>query len=718
MKKGHQLIELVLLLIVLLLRIEVSWEQEVEVGADGSTTTSRSTSPPFRDIDPVTQGQIQQLMNRASAPPGKIPEYERAGIWRQVLELDPRNGHALLQLGILEMSHPNIVVRNQAMDNLGKAFNEKYSNPTIPMPSPQGLRLAMLLGRYRWEHRDFRESYYYFQKAMQAAYQLADEGTTRVCIEVSLATLLHPFPNTTAQADLMYEQYMDRARLLLQWRQENKHQLPTFEESILAQTVPGAAEDPYVHCVLTLFHLSFYYRADVAEAARLHNQVAASVWPKLLYKSPQVVKPDIPPHLSSDKPCVTRKIRLGIASGFLSPGSSVSADFGGVLQRLNRDIFNVSYIHIKNHTMTLTDPFVYEHRDDDHLLQISRHERLDVGKGDWVTRHHASIEALNLDVLLYLDLTMNPIATRMSMARLAPVQANSHGHPVTSGVEEVDYFISWGAAELEHEVANLHYSEELILLNSHVPHQYYALRYDKATGQSFQDGGFFYDISKRSYFKQYIRKPKKWGEAIFNEHDTDAIHWYTCMQKPHKFMPEMDPLLCSVLKEDPDGILILHKPDTAKILKSFERRLEAAECDMDRVYFIPVLPHHQLMALYTVSTLILDSYPAGGCTTTREALELSKVVVTLPARLLGGRWSYAYYQIMADSVLNKHVIASSEVEYVQKAARLGRDPHLRKEMEDRIEASLKNLYSREEAVRSWEEALLKISPVQRRDQCD
>jgi predicted O-linked N-acetylglucosamine transferase (SPINDLY family) len=51
----------------------------------------------------------------------------------------------------------------------------------------------------------------------------------------------------------------------------------------------------------------------------------------------------------------------------------------------------------------------------------------------------------------------------------------------------------------------------------------------------------------------------------------------------------------------------------------------------------------------------LDSYPAGGCTTTREALELGKAVVTLPAKLLGGRWSLAYYALLGCGELSQQV---------------------------------------------------------------
>ena len=686
-------------------------EETADIGIDGTVNAAAQPTPPPTSM----QAQVQKLTAQALA--GETPAQQRETLWRRILELDPRNSNAFLQLGLLTLGLPDRKRQEQAIDSIARAFDAKYVDNPIPMPSSAGLRLAMLVGRFRWEQQDYMQAYYYFQLAMRATRLMANEGTAQTCVAVSLATMLHPFPNSVEHADKMYHHYLTSARRFLEAHQRDEGR-PNFDQAELAASVPGAAEDPYVHCVLTIFQLSFYYRADVAEAARLHYQVATSVWPELKYVSPSVVRPTTPPHLDTHKPCITRKIQLGVASGFLTPGSSVSEDFKGVMQRLDRSIFNVTYIHFQNNATSETDPFVFRHPQLDRLLVFTRQpQHGDVGKAAWMARFYPAIEALNLDVLLYLDLTMSPFATRMSMARLAPVQAVSHGHPVTSGVEAVDYFISWGAAELDHETANAHYSEELVLLNPKVPHQYYVPR--NHNGLSMIDGMSYSDKAHRSFFRMFMPSKGPWGDAIFDENDSNTIRWYTCMQKPHKFMPEMDPLLCNVLRDDPDGILLLHQPDiSAKMQQAFEKRLRVAGCDMDRIYFIPALPHHMLLALYQASTLILDSYPAGGCTTTREALELSKVVVTLPARLLGGRWSYAYYQMLDDAILNEHVIADSPEDYVQKAVRLGREAPLREDMENRIRDSIRNLYGSQDAVRSWEHALLTISPVEKRDQCE
>ena len=703
--------------LVLLLSVLPTEPQGVTVGMDGSVvmdgdddhreeqSTSQQQQPQQRQQQqvPLQPSVLKQLEQKAFALQQQGQRQKALEVWNRILKSHPRNGNALLQTGLQLIESSDYGTRELGIQRVSQAFQD--ADQPIPMPTAPGMALAMLIGRYRWEQRDFEEAYNWLYLAVRAAQAL---GLSNTCAEASLATMLHPFPNSTQQADQMMEQYMQTAKRFLQSHPESNRSIWQMDEQLLARTVAGAGDDPFVHCILTLFHLSFYYRADVAQAAKLHIQVAERIWPQLAYRSPNVGDNKLADTTSpsslvqSNKPCVTRKIRLGIASGFLIPQSSVSADFGGVMQRLDRNIFDITYIAFKLDATSPVDPFVYRHKDKDKVLILHIDPLKDSANGAWVTRFHSQIERLNLDVLLFLDLTMNPTATRVAMAKLAPVQANSHGHPLTSGVPAVDYYVSWGAAEIP--TANEHYSEELVLLNSTVPHQYYVPRHNGE--RSMLDGGNFKNLAYRSTFS------KDHGIPVDG-------NWYTCMQKPHKFMPEMDPLLCGILKQDEKARIILHEPDTEKLRNILERRLIVAGCQnhRNRIHLIPAQPHHRLLALYQVSTVILDSYPAGGCTTTREALELSKIVVTWPARLLGGRWSYAYYQILNDQVLNDHVIASSADEYVAKAVLLGTNATLRREMERRIQNSLPNLYESWDAVRSWQQVLLKIAPVEKRVTC-
>ena len=171
---------------------------------------------------------------------------------------------------------------------------------------------------------------------------------------------------------------------------------------------------------------------------------------------------------------------------------------------------------------------------------------------------------------------------------------------------------------------------------------------------------------------------------------------YLNMQKPFKIHPEYDELLCGLLNKDESGIAVLHNADTMSTHQIFLDRLERAKCPLSRVYFIEGQPHHSLLALYKLCTIVLDSYPAGGCTTSREVLELGKAIVTLPARLLGGRWTVAYYNMMElDDDIERKLVASSPEEYIDLAVQLGTKRALLNEVESEIALKFPNLLERE-----------------------
>jgi len=138
-------------------------------------------------------------------------------------------------------------------------------------------------------------------------------------------------------------------------------------------------------------------------------------------------------------------------------------------------------------------------------------------------------------------------------------------------------------------------------------------------------------------------------------------NWYLCMSKPFKLHPEFSNFVTGILRADPNARIILHDADIPEHQRIIRRRLETAGVNSiefkQRVHFVPVQPHHRLLALYELSTVVLDGYPAGGCTTTREVLELGKAIITLPAKFLGSRWTLGYYNILNDSKLNDAVIA-------------------------------------------------------------
>ena len=125
--------------------------------------------------------------------------------------------------------------------------------------------------------------------------------------------------------------------------------------------------------------------------------------------------------------------------------------------------------------------------------------------------------------------------------------------------------------------------------------------------------------------------------------------------------------------------------------------LGPASAPLTRVVFLPAQPHSLLMALYSLADVVLESYHAGGCTTTREAFEVGALVVTLSAQYLGSRWSLAYYNIMGVTDL----VAETREEYVDIAVRMATDKVAAEEVRSRIVKNRHKLFRRQEAVEAW-----------------
>ena len=315
----------------------------------------------------------------------------------------------------------------------------------------------------------------------------------------------------------------------------------------------------------------------------------------------------------------------------------------------------------------------------------------------------------------------------------------------------IQYFISWAEAELPIEESQNHYTEQLQLIPNGKIHQYYTPRVlvevteEKGGSKTTQlrarlDGRRFDHLTRNDFHElpTYIKSSNEIdtyvsnlnnnnnNNGINNESSSDDpnddksnnINLYVCMQKPFKVFPEFDELVCGILKKDPKGHVILHKPESKSggynhHELTFVQRMINAGCDMERIHFISAQPPHKLLKLYSTANVVLDSYPAGGCTTTREALELGKAVVTWPARLLGGRWTLGLYTIIGiTEKIKSKLIASNVNEYITMAVNIGTNHTLRHEIEVEIKSKTEsNLFYRKEAIAEWEKILLKVSPV-------
>ena len=90
---------------------------------------------------------------------------------------------------------------------------------------------------------------------------------------------------------------------------------------------------------------------------------------------------------------------------------------------------------------------------------------VDVQRAFLPNRFAAAVEMLRaaeFDLLYFWEVGTDATNYFLPLARAAPVQCTSWGWPVTSGMDEIDYFIS--SDMIEPAGAEAHYSEQLVRL--------------------------------------------------------------------------------------------------------------------------------------------------------------------------------------------------------------------------------------------------------------
>jgi predicted O-linked N-acetylglucosamine transferase (SPINDLY family) len=234
-----------------------------------------------------------------------------------------------------------------------------------------------------------------------------------------------------------------------------------------------------------------------------------------------------------------RKVRIGFLSAYLR-NHTIGQLNHGLIRHLARERFEVFVLSIGPPDEGLGRQI---QQSADHFLVLPP----GVGQALQV------VAGLGLDVLYLPDIGMNALTFTMAFSRLAPVQCVTWGHPVTTGLPTVDYFLS--AEHLDAAGAEEHYTEKLIRLSRL---------------------GVVYERPERP-------DPPPRREQFGLPGDA---HLYACPQTLFKFHPEFDPLLGEILRRDSKGLLVLIEGKyphwNEMLLKRFRRAIPDV-CDRVKI---------------------------------------------------------------------------------------------------------------------------------------
>ncbi len=399
-----------------------------------------------------------------------------------------------------------------------------------------------------------------------------------------------------------------------------------------------------------------YHGLDNRDLQTKIAQLYENACPPLLWTAPQCLTPRI----NHDR------IRIGFISKFMFH-HSIGRITQGVLANISREQFETYALFVPPFVEDDVSAFIRNNADKTVIVQPS------------LEAARKQIAELELDVLFYQDIGMEPFTYFLAFARLAPVQCVFFGHPDTTGIRNMDYFISNDLFEPEN--AQEHFSEQLFLL-----HDLGAPTY---------------------YYKPRLPETVKDREAFGLPVDT---HIYLCPQTLFKLHPDFDHILAGILRANPDGQIVLiegHVPGwTGLLRKRFERVMPDVA---DRIVFIPQQKGGDFLNLFVVADVILDTLYFNGMNTSLEGFSVGAPIVTLPSALQRGRHTAGMYRKMGIG----DCVAQSPQEYVDIAVRLGTQPDLRLAVRDRILAANAVLYEDKRVVQEFErfftEAVAKIA---------
>ena len=277
----------------------------------------------------------------------------------------------------------------------------------------------------------------------------------------------------------------------------------------------------------------------------------------------------------------------------------------------------------------------------------------------------------NLDVLIYLDIGMRPKTQILSSLKLAPIQCNTYGHPVTSGFKNIDYYFS--SELMENQNSQKHYSEKLITLPG------LGINYD------------FPDLSN-------IKKPN-----ILNKSNATI---FLNLQSLFKLLPQDDHIYLDIIKKYPNCCFWFIHGKNNSITSIFKERIsklfQKEGYNFEKYsYFHPKCSQAEFFGLIQESDIILDSFNWSGGNTSLEAISLNKPIVTCPSSFMRGRHTFGILKILDI----KETIASSKKKYIEIAVKLADDINFRNSIIDKIKKNKNKLFNDDKPIRSLEDVI-------------
>ena len=444
--------------------------------------------------------------------------------------------------------------------------------------------------------------------------------------------------------------------------------LDAIEESLRLDN-PEAARDAFDALqVMTNFLLAYQGKNDrdlQTRFGRIARKVVAARFSEFA-GNPTPLPPD-----------PARKLRVGFLSAFFRQ-HVVSRLYGGWMEKLDRRRFEVFGYHTGKDRDDSTERFAGHCDTFRHLpLSVASDRDRSEARDVWFADLCRTLAADRLDALIFPEIGMDMTTFALAALRFAPVQASGIGHPVTTGLSTVDYFLSGELIEPPEGAA--HYSEKLVRLPN---------------------------ISIRPSESVFVKDHAPKTRESFGFGADEVV--YLCSQSIYKYLPRYDRIFPAIARAVPAAKLVFVRsilPEQDAVLRvRLARAFAEAGIERDRrCVFLDAMPTQDFVTLHRVGDVFLDPPGWSGGGTTLDALAAGLPIVTLPGEFMRGRVSYGMLRMIGV----EETVARDVNDYIAIAIRLGREPDIRAEVRAKIEANREKLYNDEACVRGLENFIVR-----------
>jgi protein O-GlcNAc transferase len=360
---------------------------------------------------------------------------------------------------------------------------------------------------------------------------------------------------------------------------------------------------------------------------------------------------------------VNNKIRVGFVSGFFHRHSNWKIPIKGWVENLDRSEFELFGYHTgsRRDQETVTAAKVFDKFTHGHVL---------------LEQWCELIQQDQLHILIFPEFGMDPMTVKLGCLRLAPIQMTSWGHPETSGLPTIDYYLS--SQFMEPENAQGHYTEELIKLPN------LSIHYTPLA------------------IKTQVINKKDIG--INND---EIMFW--CCQSLFKYLPQHDDVFPKIAQNLRNSKFVFINHTSERITEVFCQRLGRVFAEFglnyqDHCIFLPGMAVETFAGTAAIADVFLDSIGWSGCNSTLESIAHDIPVLTLPGELMRGRHSMAILKMMGI----EETIAATKEDYVKIAIRLGKDAEYRQHISGLIAENKHKLYGDLKPVRYLEDFFFKV----------